>query len=169
MSSPLPPVVFHNTANAPDGTSSFIEKTVPPIQAWDPSFNVTYIYSAPAGFSVTANEDLKHHETAPKEPPLRSFPIAGATNSTVLDLAPNPTGEDGFMHRTRTLDFIYVLTGEVELTLGNGEKRMIQQGEIVLQRATMHAWKNASKTEWARLAAVVIGETGAEEGKVEVE
>lgn len=41
------------------------------------------------------------------------------------------------------------------MILDSGVKRMLKRGDVVVQRATMHAWRNASKTEWARMAFVL--------------
>lgn len=74
-----------------------------------------------------------------------------------VQYVPNPSGEPGVMHRSNTLDYIFILDGELELTLNSGEKRVLTRGDTVVQRAAVHAWKNLSKTESARIAAVCIG------------
>lgn len=66
------------------------------------------------------------------------------------------------MHRTKTLDYVFVIEGKLELTLGGGEKRIMKSGDVCVQRASMHAWKNMSNTEIARFGAVCIGLEGAE-------
>ena len=43
------------------------------------------------------------------------------------------------MHQTHTLDIICLLKGEVSLILEHGETRL-RPGQIVVQRATNHAW-----------------------------
>ena len=55
------------------------------------------------------------------------------------------------MHRTVSLDFGVVLEGEVEVVLDSGETRLLKRGDLAIQRGTMHAWHNVSKTEWARM------------------
>lgn len=44
------------------------------------------------------------------------------------------------MHRTHSLDIIAVLSGDVSLVLDNSETRL-KPGNIVIQRATAHAWR----------------------------
>jgi quercetin dioxygenase-like cupin family protein len=87
----------------------------------------------------------------------------------VLDIAPNPTGAEGPMHRTNTIDYIVILEGELEFSLNDGEKRIFRKGDIVIERACWHAWKNTSKTEAARMIAFVVGGKGAVEGAGAVE
>ena len=52
---------------------------------------------------------------------------------------------DGF-HKTGTLDFIYVLEGEIGLQLDDGEIVELHPGDCVVQRATNHAWRNSGNT-----------------------
>ena len=45
------------------------------------------------------------------------------------------------IHRTRSLDYVIVLEGEIDLLLDEGEVRLAA-GDVVVQRATNHAWIN---------------------------
>jgi len=58
------------------------------------------------------------------------------------------------MHRTPTVDLIYVVSGELYLVLDEGEKLLIA-GDLLVQRGTNHAWTNRSN-ETAYLFAVLI-------------
>src|ERR1700728_2176230 len=58
------------------------------------------------------------------------------------------------MHKTRTIDYIVLLSGEVTLLLDKGEC-YLKSFVIVVQRGTNHAWVNKGK-ERALLAAVLI-------------
>jgi quercetin dioxygenase-like cupin family protein len=49
-----------------------------------------------------------------------------------------------------------VVQGEVEMILDSGETRRLLPGDIAVQRAVNHAWRNVSRTEWARITAFVI-------------
>ena len=59
------------------------------------------------------------------------------------------------MHRTVSLDYGVVMIGEIELILDSGEARLLKAGDICIQRGTMHAWRNTSQTEWARMLYVL--------------
>jgi len=41
-------------------------------------------------------------------------------------------------HRTQSIDFGVVLEGEIQLTLDDGEKKILRKGDVVVQRGTMH-------------------------------
>jgi len=47
------------------------------------------------------------------------------------------------MHRTRTLDYVVVIEGEVVLLLDDSET-ILGKGDVVVQRGTNHAWENRS-------------------------
>jgi hypothetical protein len=57
----------------------------------------------------------------------------------MIDFAPNELTP---MHRALSVDYGVVLDGEFELILGSGEKRIMRQGDISIQRATAHQWRN---------------------------
>ena len=44
----------------------------------------------------------------------------------------------------------------VECHLDNGEHRLIKQGDVLVQRGTMHFWINPSKTESASILITVL-------------
>ncbi|KAJ9144667.1 Cupin domain-containing protein [Pleurostoma richardsiae] len=82
---------------------------------------------------------------------LRDSPGLTVSDGTVLRYVDMPPGQLSPMHRTVSLDYGVVLEGEVELVLDSGETRVLKRGDVCIQRATMHAWRNISQTEWARM------------------
>lgn len=58
------------------------------------------------------------------------------------------------MHKTRTVDYIVLLEGEVTLILDEGEVDL-KPLDVVVQRGTNHAWENRG-TEPAVLAGILI-------------
>jgi mannose-6-phosphate isomerase-like protein (cupin superfamily) len=58
------------------------------------------------------------------------------------------------IHRTRTVDYVVVLEGEIDLLLDDGEVRL-KAGDVVVQQATNHAWINRGSGT-ARLAMVFV-------------
>ncbi len=58
------------------------------------------------------------------------------------------------MHRTKTVDYIILLKGEVSMLLDEGEVEM-KPFEVLIQRGTNHGWVNHG-TETALLMAVLI-------------
>ncbi|WP_261871928.1 MULTISPECIES: cupin domain-containing protein [Pseudomonas] len=52
--------------------------------------------------------------------------------------------EDPAMHCTPTLDYGVLLEGELWLELDDGEQRLLQVGDVIIQQSTRHAWRNRS-------------------------
>lgn len=57
----------------------------------------------------------------------------------MIDFGP---GLESPLHRALTIDYGVVLVGEFELTLDSGESRILKQGDVSVQRATSHKWRN---------------------------
>lgn len=53
-----------------------------------------------------------------------------------------PIGNVVPMHRTSTLDYGVVVDGVTELLLDSGESKVLQRGDVFVQRGTAHSWKN---------------------------
>jgi mannose-6-phosphate isomerase-like protein (cupin superfamily) len=58
------------------------------------------------------------------------------------------------MHKTRTVDYVVLLSGEVTMLLDKGEVDL-KPFDVVVQRGTSHAWVNKGKQP-AILAAVLV-------------
>ena len=58
------------------------------------------------------------------------------------------------MHRTRTVDYALILSGEIDMLLDDGEVHL-KAGDVLVQQATNHAWVNSGK-EPARVAFILI-------------
>jgi len=59
-----------------------------------------------------------------------------------------------FMHRTKTVDYGIVISGEIYLVLDK-EETLLKAGDIVVQRGTNHAWSNRS-SEPCRMAFILV-------------
>lgn len=66
----------------------------------------------------------------------------GSGQGTVVRVVEFAPGAPKFMHRTETLDYAILLSGECDLELDDGKTVHVTQGDIVVQRGTMHAWVN---------------------------
>lgn len=70
--------------------------------------------------------------------------------------SPGTSSEGHFwFHRTESIDYAVVLEGEITLLVDDGETT-VRAGDVVIQRATAHAWSNRTN-EIARLMFVLIG------------
>jgi len=79
----------------------------------------------------------------PNERPFTIMPVAGQL-LRILDVYPlSDGGKRTVMHRTRTLDYVVVIEGELVLILDDSEV-VLKPGDVVVQRGTDHAWENRS-------------------------
>ena len=99
-------------------------------------------------FTVAPEDDAKAAETQEAAAAF-AFAAVGAGHCRV-DVSRHPA-----MHKTDTLDVIILVKGEVELLLDEGAPTKLKPGDVVIQRATNHAWVNHG-TEAALLVAVLI-------------
>ncbi len=83
--------------------------------------------------------------------------LAGGSVLRVVDMMP---GGCSPLHRTSSLDYGIVLSGQVELILDDGDVTVVGPGDIVIQRGTIHAWRNSTDTV-ARIAFVLLDATPA--------
>jgi hypothetical protein len=79
-------------------------------------------------------------------------PPPNGTRFTINDIVPG--GKAGNMHRTETIDYVIVISGEVEMDLDDSTVKL-RAGDVMVQRGTNHAWVNRG-TEPARIAFVLI-------------
>jgi len=118
----------------------------------------------------------------PTAGPLRLAPPVGGTRIRIVDIPPDEVqqaasakyvaaafaeigapqahpgdGAHALMHRTETVDYGIVLSGEIWLVVDEGETKL-EPGDVVVQRGTNHAWSNRT-AEAARMAFVLVDGT----------
>lgn len=59
-------------------------------------------------------------------------------------------------HRTQSVDYDIIVSGELWLELDNGDVRHLKAGDIVVQNGTRHAWRNRGSVP-AVMIAVLLG------------
>jgi quercetin dioxygenase-like cupin family protein len=69
----------------------------------------------------------------------------------VLDF---PPGNPPIMHRTETLDYVVVISGEIDMDMDASTVRL-KAGDVLIQRGTNHSWVNRG-SERARIAVVLL-------------
>jgi mannose-6-phosphate isomerase-like protein (cupin superfamily) len=81
--------------------------------------------------------------TEPKERDFTIMPVAGHLLRIIDIYPPQDGGKRTVMHRTKTLDYVVVIEGEVVLVLDDSEVTL-KKSDVVVQRGTDHAWENRS-------------------------
>ncbi|PFH54440.1 hypothetical protein AMATHDRAFT_134496 [Amanita thiersii Skay4041] len=85
-------------------------------------------------------------------PPNMNLVHPSGTNLRFTDI---PPGAAAPMHRTSSVDYNILVTGELIHITEDGTEKHLKAGDIVIQKGTMHSWRNPSSS-WARLVSVLI-------------
>ncbi|KAF1984850.1 hypothetical protein K402DRAFT_119761 [Aulographum hederae CBS 113979] len=149
----LPP---HHLPNAATFHLGYLTPSLPPVLSSSLSTSTSTSTNSNPNPKSTADTstppDLTLYTThlPPHPPPSLTIP-----NGSVLRYVDMPPHSLSPMHRTVSLDYGIVLEGEVELVLDSGETRVMRKGDLAVQRATMHAWRNSGEG-WVRMVFVLL-------------
>ena len=109
-----------------------------PSAEWDPAEDERFHLEPPEGGSV-----VRVFTFLPADHPI-DLPIAELTaNAARFDTGDTMEEDNPGMHTTRTIDYGIVVSGEIDLELDAGMVHLTA-GDVVVQRATRHAWRNLS-------------------------
>ena len=119
---------------------------------------------------------VDRNDAEPDEERLTLSPPTNGTRIRVLDIPPEKPGADfdkvfdniggkdahltdrkerhASFHRTRSIDYGIVLSGEITLLMDEGEV-VVKAGDIVVQRGTNHGWVNRADKP-CRIAFILI-------------
>jgi quercetin dioxygenase-like cupin family protein len=73
---------------------------------------------------------------------VKRYNYVGTGQGTVVRITQLEPGSPKFMHRTETIDYAILLSGNCDLELDDGKLVPLQPGDVVVQRGTIHAWVN---------------------------
>jgi len=109
--------------------------------------NMAVAYTTQFPADLNADADVAAHDAKMALGPM-GLVSAGGTVLRFVDFAP---GYECMMHRTQSVDYGIVVEGEIVSVLDSGGETLLRRGDVMVQRATMHAWRNPSATQWARM------------------
>jgi hypothetical protein len=81
-------------------------------------------------------------DTAQRKGFVTRYNYVGTGQGTVIRIDELVPGVAKLTHRTETLDYVIVVSGECDLELDSGEAVHLRAGDVVVQRGTMHTWVN---------------------------
>ncbi len=79
--------------------------------------------------------------------------LKGGSVIRVVDMLP---GASSPMHRSNSVDYGIVISGKIELELDNETFKTVEPGGIIIQKGTIHKWRNPSETDICRIVFVLI-------------
>jgi len=149
MADQLPKPRLVRTTHAEDGTSVFAsDSLLTPFFPFGPrATGFTILDSRPAvPVDNTAAPVSETTNVIPRCPP------AGVV-MVISDLPPHYAAP---MHRTVSLDYAVVLSGEIVLRLDGGEEKAVGAGGFIVQQGVNHEWINRGP-EPCRILFVMVG------------
>lgn len=148
-----------NSIELPDGMRRIVTGHDPEGKSYIVSDELVAAGSFPNLFQTTGAdpfgpgpEDTPRNLLPTDSPQLE--PAVGGANFVFVTLPPTTSNAELFWHRTETVDINVLLGGELILVLEK-EETTLQPGDAVIQRNTMHAWKNPTN-EPVYWAAVLV-------------
>jgi mannose-6-phosphate isomerase-like protein (cupin superfamily) len=136
------------TAHDPSGTAIFsTDTTVPLFRPMGPAGSSFAVFDVRDTVPVdNATSAQAYPNTIPRCPP------AGVL-FCISNIAPNFTVP---MHRTLSIDYAVILSGEIVMRLESGEERTVRAGEFIVQGGVNHQWINRTD-EPCRFMCVSVG------------
>lgn len=147
MTSSLPP--FRRVVTGHDDDAKAIFQS-------DDSFSPAMIAGGDAAFALvwaTAAVPADNNDPVDGRSRDAGLTIRQGSVIRVVDMMP---GRASPMHRTNSIDYGIVMSGALELELNDGAVTRLGPGDIVVQRGTVHLWRNPSDTEVCRIIFVLI-------------
>lgn len=143
------------TGHTPSGVSVVLSDGPVPVSTSLPDDGVDFhevwnTAGAPALVTAVEPDEPTERDLAVPPPPL-------GTKIRINEFAPghlDGRGVQSPVHRTASIDYGIVLSGEITLVLDESEVTL-SAGDIVVQRGTDHAWANRG-TEVARVVFVLV-------------
>lgn len=142
-----PPVRRIVTGHDIEGKAIFVSDNLLPVQP---------IPSGDAAFSLiwtTATVPADNNDETDGRSRDAGLTLNQGSVIRIVDMLPGGTSP---MHRTNSIDYGIVLSGEVELELDDGAVTTARSGDVIVQRGTIHLWRNPSATETCRIVFVLI-------------
>jgi mannose-6-phosphate isomerase-like protein (cupin superfamily) len=90
----------------------------------------------------------------PVDPKVNAIDTATMLFDMGLDPNAASPGRHPYMHRTRSVDYAIVLSGEIDMLLDDTEVHL-KAGDVLVQQGTNHAWVNNSG-QTCRIAFILI-------------
>ncbi|KAF6820111.1 cupin domain containing protein [Colletotrichum plurivorum] len=113
-----------------------------------PGTHLYLAYTTPSLPAALAGDgDLEHYRSV--LPNNVGIAIPGGLAARFVDFLPG--GPEAPLHRTESVDTGVLVEGELELFLDSGDTQVMRRGDVIVQRGTIHGWRNKSERTIARL------------------
>ncbi|KAM5346143.1 hypothetical protein ACJ41O_009148 [Fusarium nematophilum] len=139
-----PPVNRVVTGHHPDGTATVTRQDALPPQPVGFGLNIARLWSTAEHPATVDSEDDKAQHNFGLSPQGTTF--------NAIDFPPRSKTP---LHRSITLDYLFLHRGTLVLHLDNGSKTTLREGDVAVVQAGMHSWENPTD-ETARAVSVMV-------------
>jgi len=107
--------------------------------------------------SIPTNDNNNSEDGAERKiDDLTNFTLVHPTGTNFRSTELAPGGKTA-MHRTSSLDYNILISGELILIMEDGTEKLLKNpGDVVIQKGSLHAWRNPSQQECTRWVTVLI-------------
>jgi len=98
------------------------------------------------------NNRPAEHDGAIQKIPGFGLVRDNGTNCRITDLIPGGTIP---WHRTTSVDYNIIIFGSLISLTEDGKETLLKPGDILVQRGSLHAWRNPGP-DWARWVSVLV-------------
>lgn len=117
--------------------------------------NVDQLRSGNFNSLIWVSDDSPAEVGGAEDPALRTMDIEPPERGTIFRILELSPGKEAYMHRTDTVDYVIVMSGECDMVLDDSRVHM-RAGDVMVQRATWHGWTNRGSRP-CRIAFVLVG------------
>ena len=105
-----------------------------------------WVPASQAGVSTNSMpvDNSMEAEAAQRAGFVKKYNYVGSGQGTTVRIVEWAPGHAMFPHRTETMDYSIVLSGEIDVEFDSGQVVTMKQGDIVVMRGVTHTWKNKS-------------------------
>lgn len=121
----------------------------------DEKFQTQQIPTGDAAFALiwtTANVPADLNDETDGREREAGTTLNGGSVIRVVDMLP---GAQSPFHRSSSIDYGIIVSGQIELELDQGAIKTLGPGDIVVQRGTIHLWRNPSESDICRIIFVL--------------
>lgn len=126
------------------------------VQKDEPMENIKVMRSGNSACLIWATDDAPGEVEGDEDPAQRDMDIEPPERGAVFRILEVVPGKQAFMHRTDTIDYVIIMSGECVMLLDEGEEVEMKAGDVMVQRATWHGWANRG-TEPCKIGFVLVG------------
>ena len=105
---------------------------------------VTNVFSPRPGAAysvIWSNEGFPVSNDGSEDPSNKKIPTS-IDNGTVFRVVSFGPGVSPRTHRTDSVDYAVVMSGEIDMELDDGKSVHLKAGDVLVQRGTIHNWVN---------------------------